>query len=89
MTNIKKQILFKTSMLQSDLCNYSDKDIIVQGIIITEGGNNGDIKNGSLALKNNAPFIDCISQINNVLINNAGNLDVLMPMYSLIECSKY
>ena len=31
-------------MLQSDLCNYSDKYIIVQGIIITEGGNNGDIK---------------------------------------------
>ena len=42
----------------------------------------------SLALKNSAPFISCISKINNVLINNAEDLDIVMPMCNLIDFSK-
>ena len=38
--------------------------------------------------KNNAPFISCISKINNTLIDNTEDLDVVMPMYNLIEYSK-
>ena len=41
-----------------------------------------------LAFKNNAPFIGCISKINNTLIGNAEDLDIVMPMYNLIECTK-
>ena len=41
-----------------------------------------------LAFKNNAPFVSCISKINNTLINNAEDLDILMPMYNLLEYSK-
>ena len=45
-------------------------------------------KNRPLAFKNNAPFISCISKINNTVIDNAEDLDVVMPMYNLIEYSK-
>ena len=44
--------------------------------------------NRFLAFKNNAPFTNCISKINNVLIDNAEDLDVVMPMYNLIEYNK-
>ena len=47
-----------------------------------------DIRNRLLAFKNSAPFTNCISKVNNVLIDNAKDLDVLMPMYDLIEYSK-
>ena len=47
-----------------------------------------DIRNKVLALKNNAPFTNCISKINNVLIDNEEHLDAAMPMYNLLEYSK-
>ena len=46
------------------------------------------MRNRSLAFKNNAPFTNCISKIDNVLIDNAEDLDFVMPMYNLIEYSK-
>ena len=45
-------------------------------------------KNKAVAFKNNAPFINCISKINGVKIDNAEDLDVVMPMYNLLEYSK-
>ena len=45
-------------------------------------------KNRSLAFKDNAPFISCISKLNGVLIENEEDLDVVMPMYNLLEYSK-
>ena len=45
-------------------------------------------KNRSLAFKNNAPFISCVSEINVVLIENSEDLDIVMPMYNLPEYSK-
>ena len=47
-----------------------------------------DTRNRFLAFKNNAPFTNCISKINNVLIDNAEDLDIVMPMYNLLEYSK-
>ena len=41
-----------------------------------------------MAFKNNAPFISCITKINNSLVDNADDLDIVMPMYNLIEYSK-
>ena len=41
-----------------------------------------------MVFKNNAPFINCISKINGVKIDNAEDLDVVMPMYNLLEYSK-
>ena len=69
---------FKTSMLQSDLCYYSDANIVAKGTVTVTRANNRDRKNRSLAFKNNAPFINCISKINNVLIYNAEDLNFVM-----------
>ena len=82
----KKQIRFKKSMLRSDLCDYSDAYIVVKGdIVLTKaiGRRPVDIRNRFLAFKNNAPFTNYISKINNVLIDNAEDLDIVMPMYNL------
>ena len=82
---------FKTSMLRSDLCDFSDAYIVVKGAITltkTDGRGFIDIRNRFLAFKNNAPFTNCISKINNVLIDNAEDLDVVMPMYKLLSTAK-
>ena len=82
-----KQIRFKISMLRSELCNFSDAYIVVKGTItVTNPDNNAYDK--KLPFKNNAPFISCISKINNTLIDNAEDLDVVMPMYNLLQYNK-
>ena len=74
-------------MLRSDLCNFSDAYIIAkESINVTDPDNNGYDK--KLAFKNNVPFISCISKINDTLICNAEDLDIVMPMYHLLEYSK-
>ena len=92
-----QQIRFKTSLLRLDLCDFSDACIVVKKTITVTGTDNKSRKNRPLAFKNNAPFISCISKINNTLIDNAEDLlrwnmlrlqHVVMPMYFLIECSK-
>ena len=82
-----KQIRFKTSMLRSDLYDFSDAYIVVNGAITVTGTNNRSRKNRPLVFKNNAPFISCISKINNT-ITDTQDLDVATPMYNLIEYSK-
>ena len=47
-----------------------------------------DKKNKPLILKNNAPFVSCITRINGELIENADDLDIVIPMYNLLEYSK-
>ena len=84
--NVNKEIRIKTSMLRSDLCDFSDGYIVVEGNITPEGDN--DVNKRNLAFKNNAPFINCISKINGVQIDNAEDLDVVMLMYNLLEQSK-
>ena len=75
-------------MLKSDLCDFSDAYVVVKKEITVAGESNSSRKNRPLAFKNNAPFIGCISKINNMLIDNAEDLDVVMPMYNLLEYSK-
>ena len=75
-------------MLRSDLCDFSDAYIDVKGTTTLEGDNDANKKNKSLAFKSNAPFINCISKINGVQIDNAEDLDVVMLMYNLLEYSK-
>ena len=89
--NVNKKIRIKTPVLRSDLWDLSDAYIVVKGTItFTKNANRGfiDIRNRSLAFKNDAPFINCISKINGVLFDNAQDLDVMMPMYNLPEYSK-
>ena len=81
-----KQLRFKTSKLRSDLCNFSDAYIVVKEKINVTRPNN--VYDKKLTFKNNAPFVSCISKINNTLVNNAEDLDIVMPMYNLFEYSK-
>ena len=70
-------------MLRSDLCDYSDAYIVVKGTI-TFVRPNGAKRSKSVAFKNNGPFINCISKFSGVKIDNAEDLDVVMPMYNLL-----
>ena len=78
-------------MLRSNLCDYADSYILVKGTItITGAGDDAaarraDERNKGVTFKNCAPFTKCISRINNTDIDNAHNIDVVMPMYKLIE----
>ena len=86
-------IRFKTTMLRSNLCDYTDSYILVKGTItITGTGANVDARNADerdkgVTFKNCAPFTKCISRINNTDIDNAHNIDIVMPIYNLNEYS--
>ena len=89
--NVNSQFKFKTTMLKSSLHDYSDVYILVKGKIkITGEGTDaaakqtGEIDKG-MTFKNYAPFINCISEINNTQVDNAKDIDIVMPMYNLIE----
>ena len=74
-------------MLWSELCDYSDTCIVVEGTInVTDPNNNAYDK--KLAVKNNAPVFSCITKINKTLVDNAKDLDIAIPMYNLMEYSK-
>ena len=57
-------------------------------VTATNTANNNVFGEKKLVFKNNAPFINCVSKINGVQIDNAEDLDVVMPMYNLLEYSK-
>ena len=86
--NVNKEIRIKTSMLRCDLYDYSDAYIVMKGNVTLEGDNDANKRNKNLAFNNNAPFINCISKINGVKIDNAEDLDVVMSMQNLLEYSK-
>ena len=71
-------------MLRSNLCDFSDAYIVVKGKITVTNPNN-DAYDKKLALKNNAPFISCISKINNTLTGNAEDLGNVMSLYILYK----
>ena len=82
-----KQIRFKTSMLRSDFCDFSDAYIVVKGTITVTDPNDANYDK-KLMLKNDAAFTSYISKINNTLIDNAEDLDTVMLMYNLLEYNK-
>ena len=86
--NENKSIRFKTPMLRSNLCYYSDAYTLVKGTITVAGNNLRDRQNRPVILKNNAPFVSYITRINGELIEDADDLDIVMPMYNLLEYSK-
>ena len=85
---VNRQINFKTSMLISSLCDYSDAYILVKGNISVNNtaGTGGDANNTNkkVIFKNCAPFIDCIRKINNTQIDNTKNIDIVIPMHNRI-----
>ena len=91
--NVNSQIKFKTTMLKSSLCDYSDAYILVKERILNTGAGadaaarQADERDKGVALKICAPFTNCISEINNTQVDNAKDIDIVMPMYNLIEYS--
>ena len=91
--NVNSQIKFKTTMLKSSLCDYIDAYILVKGkIAITATGDNAaarqaDERDKGVAFKNCSPFLTCIIEISNTQIDNCKDIDIVIPMYNLIEYS--
>ena len=89
--NVNSQIRFKTTMLKSSSCDYRDAYILVKGT--TSVNNTAAVgaavhnTNKKVIFKNCAPFTNCISEIHNTQIDNAKDIDIVMPMYNLIEYS--
>ena len=83
-----KQIRFKTEMLRSTLCDYADAYILIKGnISVNNNAAGANNTNKKVIFKNCASFTNCISKINNTQIDNAEYIDIVMPMYNLIEYS--
>ena len=89
--NVNSQIKFKTTMLKSSLCDYSDAYILVKGTISANNtaadGAAADNTNKKVIFKDCAPFTNCIREVNNTQIDNAKDIDTVMYMYNLIEYS--
>ena len=92
-TYTSNDIKFKTTMLRSNLCDYADAYILVKGTITIIGAGNDDAakwldeRNKGVIFKNCASFTNCKSRINNAYLHNAKDIDIVMPMYILIEYS--
>ena len=89
--NVNSQIKFKTTMLKSSLCDYSDAYILVKGTITvadtSAAGVAANNTNKKVIFRNCTPFTNCISEINNKQADNAKDIDIVMLMYNLIEYS--
>ena len=88
------QSKFKFAMLKSSVCDYSDAYILSKGRITVIAKNNSyaaarqaDERNKGEIFQNCGPFINCNSEINNTEIDNAKDVDIVMPMYNLIKYS--
>ena len=78
-------------MLRPSLCYYSDVYILVKGNISANNTAAADADvhntNKKVIFKNCTSFTDCIIKINNTQVDNAKNIDIVMPMYNLTEHS--
>ena len=78
-------INFKTTMLRFNLCDYTDAYLLVKGTITITGEGDDpaakqlDERNKGVIFKNCAPFTKCISRIKNTEIDNAQDIDIVMP----------
>ena len=93
MYNTNSDIRLKTTMLKSSLWDYNDLYILVKGTVTITGARadaaarKADERDKGVKFKNCSPFINCKTEINNTEIDNAKDIDIVMPMYNLIEYS--
>ena len=77
--------------MRNDLCDFNDAYIVVTGkaTATDPDPDDGTISyDRTIALKNSAPFFNCILKKNTQLIEDARDLDIVMPMYNLLYYSK-
>ena len=77
------EIIYNTENLKSNPCDHNNAYILVRGDIVTTAHNIPT----QVAYKNCASFIKCITKIDGATIDDAEDLDLVMPMYNLIEYS--
>ena len=88
MVHLTKNLKFKTAVLNTRLYDYDDAYIIVEGRITVIGQGSdaaeiaGERNNKETVFKNYTPFIKCINKINNAEVDNAKDLDTVMPTYN-------
>ena len=79
--NANSDIKFKTTMLKSSLCDYSDTYILVKGTITVPSTTAADANANNVGKKvisnNCTPFTNSISEINNTQVDNAKGIDVV------------
>ena len=78
-------------MLKSGLCDYGNAYVLVKGTIAvnntTAADDDANNTNKKVIFKNCASFTNCISEINKTQEDNTKDLNIVMPMYNLIEYS--
>ena len=80
-----EEVKFKTSVLWSSLCDYSNAYILVKGYINTVQDQPNKDFNKKVIFKSCAPVSKCIKRTNNTQVDDAPDIDVVMPIYNLIE----
>ena len=89
--NVTNEIDFKTSMIRSNLCDYSNAYIHVKGTLTVPNTSAQGVapnnRNEIVIFKHCVPFINCRSEINNIQVDDAHDIDGVMPMYNLIDYS--
>ena len=90
--NTNRDIRFKTTMVKSSSCDYSDVYILVKRIIIITGekddaaARQADKRNKGATFKKCVPFINCKSDTeNNIEVDDDKDIGIVMLMYNLIE----
>ena len=80
--DVVNEIIYNTEVLKSTLCNFNDVYILVRGNITVTAAPATQV-----SFKICAPFTKCITKIDRTTIDHAEVLDLVMPMYNLIEYS--
>ena len=71
--------------MRNDLCDFNDAYIVVTNkITATNLSNDDNVYNRKVSLKNSAPFFNCTLKINCQLIEDAQDLEIVIPMYNLL-----
>ena len=87
--NKNKDIRFKTNQFRNDLCDFNDAYIVATGkMTATNPGNDDNVYNRNVSLKNCAHFFYCVLKRNSQLTADAQDSDIVIPMYDLFYYSK-
>ena len=80
--DVRNETIYNTEVLKSNLCDYNDTYILVRGDIIVAAAPARQV-----SFKNCATVTKCITKIDGTTTDGTEGLDLVIPMYNLIEYS--
>ena len=80
--DVGNEMIYNTKLLKSNLWGYNNAYILVRDAITVTAALATQV-----VFKNCAPFTKCITKIDGRSIDGAEDLDLVISMYNLIECS--